>query len=78
MIAPGTIQFARSPFSATSKAPNTDKSNLPPLIIAKEVALSKYDPPGTIVIGTQPGSTRSGSSLPFSAAGPDPKTPFSA
>ena len=41
IILPGIIQLAMSPFSATSIAPSTVRSILPPRIIAKLVALSK-------------------------------------
>ena len=60
-IAPGTIQFARSPLQATSMAPSTATSMCPPRIIAKLVAESKKEPPGSIVTVSLPAFTRSGS-----------------
>jgi hypothetical protein len=61
---PGIIQLARSPFSATSIAPRIAAAILPPRIIPKEVALSKYEVRRSSVIVCLPALMRSGSSSP--------------
>src|SRR3712207_203748 len=69
--------FARSPFSATSKPPSTQRSMWPPRIMAKLSACPTKEAPGTSVIGCLPALMSQGSSRPFSGAGPMPITPFS-
>mmetsp|Transcript_148346 Transcript_148346/g.474814 ORF Transcript_148346/g.474814 Transcript_148346/m.474814 type:complete len:217 (+) Transcript_148346:169-819(+) len=60
-ILPGMIQFAKSPFAATSMAPRIVMSTCPPLIIAKESAEEKVEEPGIIVMVSLPALMRSGS-----------------
>ncbi len=74
---PGMAQLAMSPRSLTWRAPRTATSTWPPRIIAKLAALSKYDAPGSAVIGCLAASTRSGSSSSSVGRGPTPRRPFS-
>ena len=60
---PGIIQLARSPAADTSMAPRTATSTCPPRIMAKEVAESKYDAPGSTVTVSLPALMRSGSTV---------------
>ena len=55
-IFPGTIQFAMSPFADTCIAPRIAASILPPRIMPKEVAESKYDAPGLLGFAASQGS----------------------
>src|SRR3954470_24210793 len=70
-------QFARSPFSATSKAPSTQRSMWPPRIIAKLSAWPTKLAPLARVISCLPALISQGSSCPLAGAGPMPMTPFS-
>ena len=74
---PGTIQLARSPFSATSIAPSTAASTCPPRIIANESAESKVDPPGRIVTVCLPALITRASTSSSYGNGPIPRSPFS-
>ncbi|SKY57951.1 Uncharacterised protein [Mycobacteroides abscessus subsp. abscessus] len=77
-IAPGTIQLARSPFIATCMPPSTATSTWPPRIIAKLVAESKNDAPGSVDTVCLPALIRSGSTSSSYGNGPTPRMPFSA
>mmetsp|Transcript_104295 Transcript_104295/g.299925 ORF Transcript_104295/g.299925 Transcript_104295/m.299925 type:complete len:200 (-) Transcript_104295:870-1469(-) len=76
-ILPGMIQFAKSPFAATSMAPRIVMSTCPPLIIAKESAEEKVEEPGIIVMVSLPALMRSGSTSASMGYGPMPSKPFS-
>src|ERR1700681_3200637 len=76
-IFPGTIQFARSPFSATSSAPRIDRSMWPPRIIANDCAREKKLDPGRVVMVCLPALMRSGSTWSSAGNGPMPSNPFS-
>ena len=61
-MAPGIIQFARSPSRETCIAPRMARSIWPPRIIAKLCALLKKLAPGTVVTVSFPALIRSASS----------------
>ena len=76
-ILPGIIQFARSPAADTCMAPRIAASILPPRIIPKLVAESKYAAPGSTVTVSLPALMRSGSTASSVGYGPTPRMPFS-
>ena len=76
-IFPGIFQFAMSPRSETSMAPKTVSCTLRARIIPKEVALSKKEAPGRLVMVCLPALIRSASSSPSIGKGPMPRMPFS-
>mmetsp|Transcript_57521 Transcript_57521/g.175180 ORF Transcript_57521/g.175180 Transcript_57521/m.175180 type:complete len:269 (+) Transcript_57521:299-1105(+) len=76
-ILPGMIQFAKSPFAATSMAPRMVTSTWEPRIIAKESDEEKLAEPGMVVMVSFPALIRSGSTSASVGYGPMPNNPFS-
>jgi hypothetical protein len=76
-ILPGIIQLARSPAADTCMAPRIAASILPPRIMPKLVAESKYAAPGSVVTVSLPALMRSGSTRSSVGYGPTPRMPFS-